>query len=339
MRIGTIFTGGTIGSRVGGDGYIATEKGAPFLLLETYNHKHDHEIEFITSKPYEILSENLNAFYLNRLIQKVGEMLKDTSLDGIIVTHGTDTLQYSAAVLAYVYGWAKIPIVLVSSNYVLTDERGNGFANFEYGVRFVGERRGTGVFVSYCNKKGVPTFHRGTRLQPPVPLADDVFSVKDTWYGRYVDGMYEENPHYYFCEENINSLDVLSPNSKLKFQECSSGVLRIVPYVGMEYPKLHRGIKAVLHESFHSGTIGISKELLDFMEEARGMHIPVFLAGLSGTETAYETVKNYEKIGIFVLPESAGIAQYCKLWLGADSGLDIYQVMNNSVAEDWILGQ
>ena len=50
--------------------------------------------------------------------------------DGVIITHGTDTLQYTAAFTGYIMAGAQIPIVLVSANYVLEDVRSNGVDNF-----------------------------------------------------------------------------------------------------------------------------------------------------------------------------------------------------------------
>jgi L-asparaginase len=49
------------------------------------------------------------------LITTVKENLS-SDYDGIIVTHGTDTLGYSAAALAYALGNGTVPVCLVSSN-------------------------------------------------------------------------------------------------------------------------------------------------------------------------------------------------------------------------------
>ena len=51
--------------------------------------------------------------------------------EGIIVTTGTDTLAYSSAALGYAFGELSVPMVTVSANYPLSDERSNGFSNFE----------------------------------------------------------------------------------------------------------------------------------------------------------------------------------------------------------------
>lgn len=357
MRIGTVFTGGTIGSQIDQNGYIATRQAAPFVLLELYRNQYGDMVEFVTREPYRILSENLQASNLLALIQCVEECLQNEDLNGLIVTHGTDTLQYTAAILGYVFGDSGIPIVLVSSNYVLEDSRANGLTNFRYAVEFIKycsgradsemivgnennlqadnqEKYGTGVFVSYCNKGGVPTIHRATRLQPPVPFSDYVSSVGDSWYGRFEKDFYVANPAYKTREGRRS---IMPDDSKvLRLSEPALGVLRIVPYVGMTYPELSSDVKAVLHESFHSGTICIGREVKSFARQAWERNIPIYLTGLSEHEKSYETVKSYKALGIQPLSESAAISQYCKLWLAVSNQLELSTIMNTAIAEDFL---
>lgn len=366
MKVGTIFTGGTIGSQIDQSGYIVTGQAAPFVLLELYKKQVEHETEFVIKEPYRILSENLRAANLEMLIQCVEECLQNEELDGLIVTHGTDTLQYTASILGYVFGGSEIPIVLVSSNYVLTDSRANGLTNFRYAVEFIKQCKrnvigkkaaGKGVFVSYCNQGGDPTIHRATRLQPPVPFSDDVSSVGYSWYGRFEGGSYVANP-WYGAREGFQSIRELIEQNRengeltgnishqrdgwsrdslsARLSEKASEIMRIVPYVGMIYPEIPDGTKAVLHESYHSGTICINEDLKRFAKQAEKMQVPIYLTGLSQHEKAYETVKAYEELGIHPLPESSVIAQYCKLWLAVSSQLDVRMIMNTAVAEDFL---
>ena len=150
MKIKVIFTGGTIGSSVGSDGYISPNGNQPYKLLEMYKEKYmkidtQSDVVFDTEEPYRILSENLDAKHENLLIQTVARALQDKNTDGIIITHGTDTLQFSAAILGYVFGTKTIPIMIVSSDFPLEDKRANGLINFAYAVEFIKYQRGTGV--------------------------------------------------------------------------------------------------------------------------------------------------------------------------------------------------
>jgi L-asparaginase len=334
MKIHVIFTGGTIGSKTGSDGYISPSEDMPYRLLELYRKNYECAADFITKEPYRILSENLKAENLIGLIQCVQQVISEENPEGIIITHGTDTLQYTAAVLGYVFGGSNVPVVLVSSDFVLDDLRANGLTNFAYAVKFIQGGYGNGVFVSYCNQGGIPYIHRATRLQTHTSYSADVFSTADSWYGRFVAGMYEPNPNYRTCP---GRKELFEEGNSIRLRQASS-VLRIVPYPGMTYPHIPQGTKAVLHESFHSGTIGMDESLKEFATDANARNIPIYLTGLSQQEAEYETVDAYRRLGIIPLPESATIAQYCKLWLITDNDLSL-ELMNESVAEDLLFEQ
>jgi L-asparaginase len=333
MKICTIFTGGTIGSVLDDTGYIGPREGTPYRLLELYQKEYGEDVKFETSEPYRILSENLSAHYLLKLLDAIRQVLDNGGVDGIIVTHGTDTLQYGAAVLGYVFGAAKIPIVVVSSHYVLDDERANGLTNFRYAVEFIKGQYGKDVFVSYCNTGELPTIHRATRLQPLIPCSDYVSSVQDAWYGKFENSHFILNDEYDVKGGQATMLDFFE---SIQLSECSEAISWIRPYVGMQYPVLTDKVKVVLHGSYHSGTVCVDGPLKDFMQRAKERNISVFLTGLLTGVNAYETVKEYETLGITVLPTSAEVAQYCKLWLAVSNGLDVRQIMKQSMSEDWI---
>lgn len=118
MKILVVFTGGTIGSRYN-DGVISPDSSTRYKLIEMYKQNGGYA-EFDAISPYTVLSENLNGEYFNLLYNSVKENINN--YDGIIVTHGTDTLQYTSAVLSYMFGLCNTPIVLVSANYPLESE-------------------------------------------------------------------------------------------------------------------------------------------------------------------------------------------------------------------------
>jgi len=150
MKILVMFTGGTIGSCLQ-DGYISPDEDNNYRLINMYREKTGDTQEFDLSEPYTTLSENLNGTHLQMLIREVANQIEADKYDGIIVTHGTDTLQYSAAALSIMFDKVGIPIILVSSNYPLEDERANGVSNFEGAVKYIQNKGKAGVYVSYVN--------------------------------------------------------------------------------------------------------------------------------------------------------------------------------------------
>ncbi|MDE5995625.1 MAG: asparaginase [Eubacterium sp.] len=99
MKILVMFTGGTIGCS-SNEGVISPNEENTKLLLELYKKEYEKNVDFEIAEPYYKLSENNTGKTLERLISAVCDAVKK-NYSGIIVTHGTDTLQYSAAALSY----------------------------------------------------------------------------------------------------------------------------------------------------------------------------------------------------------------------------------------------
>lgn len=302
MKILAVFTGGTIGC-TREEGVISPDSQNARLLLEMYRNSGGKAV-FETAESYCILSENLCATHLEQLKNCLAERMN--GFDGVIVTHGTDSLQYTAAYLGYLFGDSDVPIVLVSANYPLADNRSNGLANFTAAADFIGSGERKGVFVAYQNT-GEPfvRIHRATRLLPHLPYSDSVFSMADMPYGRVENGVFYRNPDYRTAAD------------KTDFKSCKLNrqVLYLRPYVGIRYPELGGDTKAVLLEGWHSGTLPTDSEKLKaFCKRAQEKKIPVFLTGsVDGFE--YESKQQYAAMGIIPLPAASPIAMYMKLWL------------------------
>lgn len=303
MKILTVFTGGTIACSNDGNVLSPDEENGN-MLLDMYS-EYDGETEFDTVQPYIILSENLQAETLNALYDCISKYDLD-KYDGVIVCHGTDTLQYTGAFLSYRFGLCKKPIVLVSASYPLDHRRSNGFENFCAAVGFIKSRQGRGVFISYFND-GDPmvNIHRAIRALPHLPFSDNLYSLKNKPYGFVKDGVFMFNPEY---REDISEFKVLPEPTEKR-------VLFIRPYPGVIYPELTNDYKAVLLDSYHSGTIRtVGKEIIMFCAAAKDKNIPVYLTG-SEPGFNYETKQRYKELGIKVLPPMSPIAAYMKLWL------------------------
>ena len=303
MKILTVFTGGTIACS-SKCGVLSPEKENGYMLLDMYR-DHDRSVEFDTVEPYCILSENLQAENLNALYDCIsGYDL--TRYDGVIVCHGTDTLQYTGAFLSYRFGLCQTPIVLVSANYPLDHRRSNGFENFCAAVGFIKSGQGRGVFIAYYND-GEPAadIHRAIRVLPHLPFSDYLFSLKNKPYGYVKSGVFMMNPEY---RENVSEFEVLS-------KPIDRSVLYLRPYPGMIYPELTDEYKAVLLDSYHSGTVGTGSDGIKiFCKCARDKNIPVYLTG-SEQGFNYESKQKFSGLGIKLLPPMSPAAAYMKLWL------------------------
>ena len=301
MHILVIFTGGTIGSTVT-DGWISPDDAAKYTLIHAYEKTHGNTVIFSTRAPYTILSENLCAENLNVLIREVSNALTQ-DFDGIIVTHGTDTLQYTAAALAYATGNNSKPIVLVSSNYPLNDARANGNENFAAAVSFIEQQCGRGVFVAYKNKNEAVSFHNALSVVTHLEADDKVFSLYDDIYatatqnGITVTGVCES------CEKIPVTLAKHSP------------VLAVTTYPADAYAYTLSDCRAVLLRPYHSGTFPTDlPAFIAFCKRVKAAGIPIFAVNIP-KGTTYASSKQFDALGIIPLYDTTFISAYVKLWM------------------------
>lgn len=326
MKILIVFTGGTIGSAVHGN-YISADKKMPYKLLAEYEKNYGIDFEYDEVQPYAELSENNTGKTLSALIKCIGE--NAANCDGVIVTHGTDTLQYTAAALSYAFG-NSVPICMVSANFIIGDERSNGLINFRGAVNFL-RKKISGVWVIYKNSDEEKiTVHRGTRLLESQAFSDCFYSAGNSFYG-YFDG----NENFIKNENYKEFADEIPPIIPKKIEEKCDFILRISPYVGMDFPQINPSVKYVITGTFHSGTINAKSEYAqDFFRRLKEKNIPVFLAGTTGGLT-YESTEIFAELGIKPVPNIAPIALYMKLWLAEASGLDVQKIIEKNLGGDF----
>ncbi len=327
MKILFIFTGGTIGSTANGS-FIGTDSNKPYILLERYKNLYGIDFSYDTAEPYTELSENSTGETIQRLIAAVSENI-DKGYDGIIVTHGTDTIQYSAAALAYSVR-TDIPIMIVSSNYPIEEPNSNGLLNLRGAVAFIQQVAEAGVWVPYSNNGREVDIHCAARLLATNAFSDSIFSVKNQYYGRFdSDLTFHRNTECQLLPDEIKHI----PCGDLT--AAASHILQIEPYPGMVYPSID-GIDYIIHKSYHSGTINTKCYYPeDFFEKAKNNGTVIFATGIA-TGNAYESTKLFDKLSVIPVANIAPIAAYVKLWLCVSSGADPRELLGSSLSGDLI---
>ncbi len=319
MKILVIFTGGTIGTSTK-DGWTDIDASTKYVLLDSYN---KDEIEFVTSSPYSTLSENLSAKHLNMLQKEVADNItKD--FDGIIVTHGTDTLQYSATAIEYAFNGCKIPIVFVSADYPLEDERTNGFANFEAAVEFIRSKSAKGVFVSYKNNdEKNANIHIASRILQHSEYDANIYCIDNVPFATYSDKITKNNIEI----ENTNNIGIVN------YVE-SPCILSIESYPGNNYAYCLDNVNAVILKPYHSGTLDTAnRRLMDFCKLANEKNVPVFVTG-THYGVAYKSTELYGELGVKLVPYGTYIAAYMKIWAGISLSQNIEDFVNTRIANE-----
>lgn len=80
------------------------------------------------------------------------EVKKAVGYDGVVVLHGTDTLEYTAAMLAYTCADLGKPIIITGSMLPMADENSDGKRNIGDALRLACDGRLKGVFAVFCGR-------------------------------------------------------------------------------------------------------------------------------------------------------------------------------------------
>ncbi|MGJ0429115.1 asparaginase [Methylobacter sp.] len=320
-----VFTGGTIGSTAVG-GTINTSDAAPYKLIQLFqkHHASREQISFHSVQPMQILSENLAPVVWEKLIAVI-EAQDIDRYDGVIITHGTDTLAFTASALGLYFNALDIPILLVSSDSTLDDPHANGLPNFICAVEYILQGRGAGVFVPYTNRNQTTQLHRGTRLASSLQLGGDFMSVQGKSHCRFVTGAFTRN--------GFMDTEKLRQPVPLK-ADFSKRVLLIRPYPGLDYRYINLdAVDVVLHDLYHSGTACSSTQwgdqfsLLAFIRQCRERGIKVYLAPAVKSDNAYESTRELLEEGAEMIWNMSLETAYVKLLLAYGNFSDERQIM------------
>ena len=337
MNILTVFTGGTIGSTVS-KGRINTDAKQCYKLLDLFKQSYpdSNNLQFKTIQPVQILSENLFPSVWEILIKAI-EAENISDFDGIIVTHGTDTLAFTAAALSLYFHSIKIPLLLVSSDYPLDHPQANGLINFNCAVEFIKQRNELGVFVPYKNKNADTLVHLGSRIASSLQLSGDFISVQSKAFLRF-DGT--------FHQQNVLVSTTTSNEHSQLTPDFSTRTLLIKPYPGLDYSHFSLDqVDAVLHDLYHSGTAcsiadwGENHSLLQFIKKCCQMNIDLYMAPAIKTDDAYESTKTLLEQGAKMIWNMSLESAYTKLLLAYGNFNDtdsINQFLEQNIALELI---
>lgn len=324
QNILVVFCGGTIGSRKSGSLIDVDEDAAACLLRKYKAGAKQKDVEFTTVQPLNMLSENLlPADWLTMF-----NCLRACNFQqyvGVVITHGTDTLPFSAAALSYLLHYSAVPVVMTGGNFPLADERSNGLRNFTNAVDFVLDRPASGVFVVFENAQGESVVHLGTRLTEAVPFTHRFYSINSLYFGKMCDGKFVPNEH------PLNPALELLRRPRGRAADVSFAfspeILFIKPYPGIDYRFCDftvRKPRAVLHGLYHSGTACAREEtgaysLVNFIGYCSAQGVDFYISPVNIAGDLYLSAKRLIDAGAIPLPNISPEAGIVKLMLAYGS--------------------
>ena len=195
-RVLVLGTGGTIASRVD----YRTGAVTPAVSSEELHALIPELSDIARIEPeilFSVLSEDIGPTHWSAIAKRVAKALKD-GVDGVVVTHGTDTMGYTAAALSFALAGIPVPVVLVGAQRSSDRPSSDATLNLIGGVTAAANAPFAGVYVAMHLDESDEriAFHRGTRVRKSHTSRRDAFvsvgvPVAGVW-GRggfeYVDG-------------------------------------------------------------------------------------------------------------------------------------------------------
>jgi L-asparaginase len=176
-KILMITTGGTIASE-------STEEGlAPVKTNHTLDNvinSFSNEYEITTLELFQLDSSNIQPEEWKQIATCISE--EYINYDGIVLTHGTDTLAYTASILSYMLRNIPIPVVLTGSQLPINHPLTDGVDNLRLAFTTAGKNK-PGVYIAFDHKVIL-----GTRAVKVRTKGFDAFESVNYPYVATVDG-------------------------------------------------------------------------------------------------------------------------------------------------------
>jgi glutamyl-tRNA(Gln) amidotransferase subunit D len=179
-KIALIGTGGTIASKVD---YRTGGVSAALSASEIYDAVPElREYASIDADfMFNEYSENLEPHHWTQIANKIAGKVRSGGYRGIVVSHGTDTMHYTAAALSFALHNLPIPVVLVGSQRSSDRPSSDGALNLIGATIFAIKSPYAGVFVAMhgSTSDDFISCHLGTRVRKNHTSRRDAFESID----------------------------------------------------------------------------------------------------------------------------------------------------------------
>ncbi|WP_164489112.1 asparaginase [Ruminococcus sp. Marseille-P6503] len=298
-KILVLFTGGTIGS-ISDNGVTDVDESGKYLLISQYESIYGHSIEFECRRIMNILSENITSCEWELLADELSR-IDFKAYSGVIITHGSDTLAYTAAFVGMLFRHSPVPVILIAANRPLNESGTNGLYNFSCAVKIISDGKYRGVFTVY------EKVYLSTRMLPA-----------DTCLDRF--SSYGGDEFYRISEEMLRKRFEPLLRKPLKLEK---SVLKIYGYPDIDFTayNIPESAGAVLFVPYHSATActdskSSGRNITLLAEKCSERKIPLYVCGVKSGGNIYASLDKMLKAGIKPLGRISDVSAYIKLLIG-----------------------
>lgn len=324
-EIAIIGTGGTIAS------YVDYETGAvhPATTAEeiAMSVPEIFEICNIEAKIlFQKFSENIKPKDWRRIAREVAKFL-NCGKKGVIVTHGTDTMCYTSAALAFMLKNLSGPVVLTGSQRSSDRPSSDAFLNLISSAKVATTDLGEVVVVMHRNISGEIAIHRATKVRKMHSSRRDAFvSINSKPLGYIEENVIFNQPYNRIKEGKVKVKDGLNEN-----------VCLIYYYPGMSkeyFERITDGKDGVVIAG--TGLGHVNDEIIKSIKKITSKGIPVVMTTQclwgSVNLNVYATGRKLIKAGVIdgkdMLPEVA----YIKLMWVLKNEKNVKEAMQSNIA-------
>ena len=174
-KVMVMSTGGTIASRIdyrtGGVRAAITAEDLLSIVPELSDLA-DLDAKIL----FSLFSEDMTPHHWNEMAKEVDSLIRK-GFDGVVITHGTDTMGYSAAALSFALQKPPIPIIFVGAQRSSDRPSSDAATNLIAAVRVAGHAPFAEVCVAMhaWHSDTVIAVHRGTRVRKLHTSSRDAF--------------------------------------------------------------------------------------------------------------------------------------------------------------------
>ena len=341
-NLSLLSTGGTISSKID----YRTGGVMPALTAKELNDSIPELKKIANIDPEVVLSEyseNIRPDHWKLMAKKIASNVLSGKYDGIILSHGTDTMHYTSAALSFALKNLPIPVVLVGAQRSSDRPSSDASTNLIGACTFATRSKFSGVFVAmhHTISDDVIACHIGTRVRKNHTSRRDAFhSIDISPFSLIKKDQIEVCPQYTdlkFHERNKN-LENLIVRSNF-----DDKVVLLKFYPGFDCDIIdycvEKGNKAIILEG--TGLGHINKECFQQIKNAVKNGIFVFMTSQCiwgrTSLTVYDTGRDLLEIGVIPLSNSTSETALVKaMWcLGNFEDKEVLKVMTTNIANEF----
>jgi glutamyl-tRNA(Gln) amidotransferase subunit D len=322
-KVAFISTGGTIASKIDyrtGGVHAALSAAELYASVPELANHASIDPEVLLSE----YSENLRPEHWTLIAEKVAEKIKTGRYSGIVVSHGTDTMHYTAAALSFALQNLPVPVVLVGAQRSSDRPSSDAALNLLGATIFAAKSEYTGVFIVMHRGTSDDTIacHVGTRVRKNHTSRRNAFESIDTTPVAFV-----RNNEIEMQQRSHLQLMKRSSDNPLKVGTRFENKVMLLKYYPGFDPMLiahaiNAGYKAIVFEGTGLGHVG--KQCFPDIKKAIDAGVMVCMTSqcIWGRVrmTVYDTGRDLLEIGVIPLSDMISETATVKaMWVLANS--------------------